>query len=57
MIITGNGVRVKCIQVGADNSPVASGTPVKQLPVDDLQRRIHLVRGARVMLDADLARL
>jgi hypothetical protein len=36
---------------------VASGTPVQRNQKDNLQGRIHLVRGVRVMLDADLARL
>lgn len=43
--------------MSADYFPVAGGTPVRQDQKDDLQGRIHLVRGVRVILDADLARL
>ena len=36
---------------------MASGTLAKSLIKHDLQRQIHLIRGARVMLDANLAQL
>jgi hypothetical protein len=36
---------------------MARGTLAKSLVKDDLQGHIHPVRGARVMLDADLAQL
>ncbi|MGH2492165.1 MAG: ORF6N domain-containing protein [Candidatus Limnocylindria bacterium] len=54
--ITGNGARVKCVKLAPITPPVARDTPVRQDP-KDVQGRIHLVRGARVILDADLARL
>jgi len=38
--------------VRADDSPVASGTPVRPDQKDNLQGRIHLVRGVRVILEA-----
>ncbi len=43
-------------QAGTDVSPVARGTLVRRQELK-LRGRIHLIRGAHVMLDADLARL
>jgi len=43
-------------QAGTDVSPVARGTLVRRQELK-LRGRIHLIRGAHVMLDADVARL
>ncbi len=43
-------------QAGTDVSPVPRGTLVRRQELK-LRGRIHLIRGAHVMLDADVARL
>ena len=49
--------RLSAQEVGSGrHSPAIMATPTTALiPVPEIQQRIHVVRGKRVMLDADLA--